>query len=474
MRRWPRILGFVAHAAERDADELAPGRPRDRLAEGGLADPRRADETHDRPLQLLRALLHGKILDDPLLHLVERVVIVVEDLLGAAQILLDARLRAPRDGQHPVEIIAHDGRFRRHRRHVLQLLQLRLGLVACLLRQLGLGDALLEFRDLAFAVLAVAQLLLNGLHLLIQVIFALGALHLRLHAGLDLLLDLQDRNLALHQAVDLLQPLGDLEGLQKLLLLGHLDAEMAGHEIGELRRIAGLADSRQRLLGDVLLHLGVALELLAHGAQERVDGVLLADRLGEILDLGLEEPLVLDIIRDPDPRPPLDENLHGAVGQLEKLENVGQHPRAVNPLRGGIVHRRIDLAGEQNLLVLRHHLLEGAHGFLAADEQGHDHVWKDHDVAQWQDWIGMLGHVIVLVGKGSASRERQRAGPSDYAPGNGVHGRSVQARDQQPLLSPTAAAGATWRSGRPAPLSRSGVAGAGEGTRTPTPCGAWT
>ena len=52
------------------------------------------------------------------------------------------------------------------------------------------------------------ELLLNGLHLLIQVVLLLGLLHLLLDARADLLLDLEDLNLALHQLVELLQPLG--------------------------------------------------------------------------------------------------------------------------------------------------------------------------------------------------------------------------------------------------------------------------
>ena len=75
-------LRLVAHAAERDAHELASGRPRDRLAERGLADAGRTDEAQDRAGQLVGAGLHREILDDALLDLVEAVVIVIEDLLG--------------------------------------------------------------------------------------------------------------------------------------------------------------------------------------------------------------------------------------------------------------------------------------------------------------------------------------------------------------------------------------------------------
>jgi hypothetical protein len=48
-----RDLGLVTHAAQRLADELAPGRLGDRLAQRGLAHARRAHEAQDRPLSLL-------------------------------------------------------------------------------------------------------------------------------------------------------------------------------------------------------------------------------------------------------------------------------------------------------------------------------------------------------------------------------------------------------------------------------------
>ncbi len=72
-------LGLVAHAAERLADELAPRRLGDRLAEAGLADAGRPDEAQDRPLQLVGARLHREIFDDPVLDLLERIMVLVED-----------------------------------------------------------------------------------------------------------------------------------------------------------------------------------------------------------------------------------------------------------------------------------------------------------------------------------------------------------------------------------------------------------
>ena len=45
-------LGFVVHAAQRDADELASQRARDRLAQRSFAHARRSDEAKDRPLHV--------------------------------------------------------------------------------------------------------------------------------------------------------------------------------------------------------------------------------------------------------------------------------------------------------------------------------------------------------------------------------------------------------------------------------------
>src|SRR5262249_60247196 len=102
-------FGLIAHAAERNADELASSRSRYRFAERGLADARRTDQTKDRTGQLVGALLHGEIFDDALLDLLETIVIGIENLLGERQILLDLRFFVPRNQEQPLELIAHAG-----------------------------------------------------------------------------------------------------------------------------------------------------------------------------------------------------------------------------------------------------------------------------------------------------------------------------------------------------------------------------
>ena len=198
-------LGLVAHAAERHAHELAVGRARDRLAERGLADAGRADQAEDRALEPLHALRDGQVLDDALLDLLEAEVVLVEDLLRGRDVVVHLRALLPRHLDQPVDVVADDRRLGGHRRHELQLVELGGRLLARLLGHAGLGDALFQVAELVRGVLEVAELLLDRLHLLVEVVLALALLHLRLHAAADLLLDLQHLHLALDQGHHLLE-----------------------------------------------------------------------------------------------------------------------------------------------------------------------------------------------------------------------------------------------------------------------------
>src|SRR6185369_2492702 len=60
-------LGFIPHAAERHADELAPERVRDRARERRLADARRADEAQDRSFHLRIQFADSEVFEDAIL-----------------------------------------------------------------------------------------------------------------------------------------------------------------------------------------------------------------------------------------------------------------------------------------------------------------------------------------------------------------------------------------------------------------------
>ncbi|ENN85911.1 hypothetical protein RHSP_17182 [Rhizobium freirei PRF 81] len=381
-------LGFVTNAAKRHADILTAGRLGDRLSERGLADARRADEAQDRALDLGGACLDGQIFDDAFLDLVEAEMIRFEDLLGIAQICLDLRLLVPGNTQQPIEIVAHDGRFSRHRAHLPKLLQLGIGLFLRFLRQLGLGDALFQFSHLVAAFIAVAELLLDRLHLLVQIVFALGLLHLALDARADALFDLQDRDLTFHEAERLFQPALDAGGFQHLLLFGDLDRQMRRDRIGELGIVVDLAGGADHFRRNLLVELHVALKFRNDGAAQRLELDLIFFRLMQNVTKRFVEILAAGIFINLCARTAFDQHLDGAVGQLQQLQNIGYGADLMDCVRRRIIIAGIDLGDQHDLLVRTHDFFQRPNGLLPSDEQRHDHVGEDHDVAQRQYRIG--------------------------------------------------------------------------------------
>ena len=220
-------LGLVAHAAQRLAGELAARGARDRAAERGLADARRADQAQDRALQPVGAGLDREIFDDPLLDLLQAVMVLVEDPLGLGDVVLQLAISCPTAGRAARRDSCGDRRLGRHRRHRAQLLQLGIGAVAGFLAKPGLADLGGQLGELVAALLAlIAELALDRLQLLVQIIFALGLLHLPLDAAADLLLDLQHAELALHEGEHHFQPARRIQLAEQGLLVGDLDRQL--------------------------------------------------------------------------------------------------------------------------------------------------------------------------------------------------------------------------------------------------------
>jgi len=141
-------------------------------------------------------------------------------------------------------------------------------------------DLVLDFGELVLALL-VAELLLDRLHLLVEVVLALGLLHLALDARADALFHLQNRDFALHQPEHLLEPLGDRWRLEDQLLVGNLDRQVRGDGVGELGVVLDLLDHADDLGRHFLVELYIVLELVDDRARQRLGFDLLAARIRE-------------------------------------------------------------------------------------------------------------------------------------------------------------------------------------------------
>ena len=213
-----------------------------RFSERSLADARRSDEAKHGPLHLAYTLLDGEILDDSLLHFLETVVIGIENRLRSLEVPARAASLLPGKRQQPVEISANDGRLGRHRRHAHELREFVLRLLLRLLGTARLGDLASNFLEFVRQRLA-SELLLDRLHLFVQVVLALAVLHLLLDAAADAFLEAIERHLGFHQTDDPLHPVVQAHGLEDRLAIFELEGKLGGDHVDQA---AGFIDGRHR------------------------------------------------------------------------------------------------------------------------------------------------------------------------------------------------------------------------------------
>ena len=252
------------------------------------------------------------------------------------------------------------------------------------LGQFGLRDALFQLGHLVAAFLAVAEFLLDRLHLLVEIILALGLLHLPLDARTDPLLDLQDGNLALHEAERALQPLLDADRGQHFLLFRNLDGKMRGDGIGQFRIIVDLTSRTNDFRRYLLVELYVVFKLRHHGTRQCLD----LDRIFVRLRQQIGGCFIIRIVRGEfgNMRTVLsfNQDLDRAIRQFQQLQDIGDRTDIVDVVCRRIVVAGIHLCCKQDLLVGAHHLFKRAHRPFAPDEERYDHVGKDNNIAQRQ------------------------------------------------------------------------------------------
>ncbi len=364
----PADLRLVADAAERHADELAPGRARDRLPDRRLAGAGRADEREDRAgalvvldPALLAELRDRDVLDDAVLHVVEARVVGVEHLARVLRVEALLGALAPRDREQPVEVVADDGRLGRLVAHALEPGELALGLLEDVLGHLRLGDLRPVLLD--DGPLVLAELLADRVELAAEDVLAL----LLVDTRLDVLLDASAHP---HESEALtLQLERDLEAL------AHVDGLEEAHLLleGQVGGVAGGVCERARL-GD--------------RAHERGDAAVVTAQLEDLLDdcailaLELADPAVGGLLVGPfldlDEEAPLR---IGGRGAGNPAVQAVQRDRVTAAGKADVIGHLGDGADLRVLVVVLRH---EQHALFVADVDGEGdvHVGEDDDVFQ--------------------------------------------------------------------------------------------
>ncbi len=220
-------LRLVAHAAQTHAHQLAPRRAGDTCHYRRFAHAGRAYETKDRPLQILGELVHRQIFHDTLFHLFQAVVVFVENLPRALQIEVVVRLFFPRHVEQPFDIRAAHARLGRRGTHFFHARRFFLYLFLHFFGQFARFGALAVFLQL---VGVVAQLVVDHLDLLAQIIFALVFIDILAYFYVDLFFHRHDLAFAHHHGVNVFQLAVFVGRFQKLLLFVVLAIQMHAHQ----------------------------------------------------------------------------------------------------------------------------------------------------------------------------------------------------------------------------------------------------
>ena len=342
--------------------------------------------------------------------------------------LLGAALPGQRD--EPVEIGARDGVLGGRHGHLRQAVELAPGFLEHRLGHAGGVDLLAQLLDLARLVVALAELLLDGLHLLAQQVLALVLAHLGLHLRLDARAELEDLQLLDEEPVERVRALADVQALEHLLLGRRRQrAQARGDEVGELGRVGDVGGERLQVVRQERRERHDLLKVRLDVALERVDleAVVVGERLGRLRHARAEEGLGRHHLLEPQPHEALHDQAQAAVGQLEHLVNVGRHADRVQVGGGGLLHGRVALREHPDQLPARHRVVDEAHGALPRHGERHERVGKQDRVPKRKNrQLGRHGERPVTRGaflRGKTLVAIAHGDPPGWAPPMGGAGR---------------------------------------------------
>ena len=249
---------------------------------------------------------------------------------------------------------------------------------------------------------AVAQLVLDRAHLLLEVVIALLLVDLLLHALLNRVLELGQLLLAdqdLEQLAGAGQQPGRLE--QRLpVFVGQL--HIRADEVDDPALRVDVLDGESRLLGHRGRNVDDAERRVADRVDQRLelDALRVGRRVAQGLDPRLEVGFRRDVFANLDLLQSVQDHREVAVGHLEDLDDAGRRAHPVHVGRGGVVHVALALQhGAQ-------HAARGIHGahernaLVAADGDGSDGAREEHRRTQRQDRehlrnVGLLDRFVL-------------------------------------------------------------------------------
>jgi hypothetical protein len=322
------------------------------------------------------------VLEDPLLDLLEVVVVFVEHGARVDQVEVVLRDLVPRQRHEPVEIRPDDAVLGSRRRDLLEPRQLAVDRLLHVLRQLHLREARAELVQLRLVGVTLPELVLDRLQLLTQEELALPLLHLLLDLRLDLRAQLEDLELAIQDGRDLAQPRLDVTLLEQRLLLDGLQAQRRGDEVAQRARIFDVGSRDLQLLGQVRHQPDDAAEERLHIARQRFDLARLLELVRQLDELADEVRVVLQRAVEADAPNTLDEDAQRAVGNLDHLVDHGGGSDGVQVVPAGLFRFFVLHRHEGDVAIARDDVLDELDRAFLADRERRGEAREDDRVLE--------------------------------------------------------------------------------------------
>ena len=310
--------------------------------------------------------------------------VVVEDRLGVLEVQVVGRRGVPRQREDPLQVRADHAVLGGGRGKPLEPGELALRGLAHVLGERDRAQPLAQLLDLGALRVALAELVLDRLHLLAQEELALSLLHLGLDLRLDPCPELEDLELAVQDARDVAEPLLDAHVLEQLLLLIGLQSQCRRDEVAERARVVDVRGGELELLGQVRDERDDAREQRLHVARQCLDlGRLLEDvrHLDEAAD---EIRLDLDGLLEPDPAETLHEDAQRSVGHADHLVDHGRGADLVEVLEAGLLVLRVARGQQREHPVAADDVVDELDRALLPDRERGHRLRKDDGVPQRQ------------------------------------------------------------------------------------------
>ena len=253
-------FAFITHAAQRHTHILATCGFGNRLTQGSFTHPRRTNQTQNRAFELVHTFLNSQIFQNTFFDFFQTIVVGIQNQISFGNIFADTGFFLPRQLKQSIDIVAYNGRFRRHRRHHFQFFQFRQTFFFSLFAHACFFDFCFQCVQLA-AFVFFAQFFLNRFYLLIQVILTLGFFHLTFHTATNAFLDLHDVEFGFQLSQQKFQTLNNAGSLQHILTLLQFQLQMRGNRIGKTAVVIDTTDGTDNFGRDFFVQLRILLKL---------------------------------------------------------------------------------------------------------------------------------------------------------------------------------------------------------------------